>query len=427
MIIKASELFSRKYKDALKAVINHEYTFYTFSGGRSSLKSSFISLVIIILVVMFPFVNVIVFRKVSNTLYDSVYSQLVWAIDKLCLGSKFICTKSPMRIYYKPTGQLILFRGVDNPSRIKSIKLKRGYFAIAWYEESTEFTPEEVRSVNQSVMRGGDRFWIFDSFNPPMSSNNWKNAEVLENKPNRFYLHTTLYDSPVEWIGQPALDEAEWLKKVNKKLFDNEIMGLATGTGLQIFDNVVEKEITDQQIRNFDYRFHGMDWGFYPHPWAFGSYAYDVNKQDLYIYDEMKLWRKGNEQSSIELFKHFIDGQRWRWYALDKPRAPAELPIMINADAAEPKSVSDFRAYGWRMRAPDKDRDYAFKWLQTRAHIYIDRKRCPEAWSEFTKYEHTVDHNGRIIDDYPDAPVQGDDIISTARYALEPVYKKRGM
>ena len=196
MNLKASELFARSYKEPLEIIMRHEYSFYTFAGGRGSLKSSFVSLMIIILVCTFDFVNVLVVRKVADTLRDSVYAQLQWAIEKLGLEEYFICTVSPMRITYKPTGQLILFRGVDKPTKLKSIKLKRGYFAVAWYEESTEFTPEEVRSVNQSLIRGGGehaKYWFFDSFNPPVSVNNWKNKDLLINKPNRYIHRSTMY------------------------------------------------------------------------------------------------------------------------------------------------------------------------------------------------------------------------------------------
>ena len=212
MNLKASKLIGKNFAEAFKAVMNREYRFYTFAGGRGSLKSSFISVVIIILIIMFKFVNVLVLRKVSNTLLDSVYAQLQWAIELLGVEDSFKCTTSPMKIIYTPTGQTILFRGVDKPTKIKSIKLKSGYFAVTWYEESTEFTPEEIRSVNQSVMRGGGmdgKYWIFDSFNPPVSARNWKNRDLLVEKANRYIHRSTIFEAPVQWVGTAALEEAE--------------------------------------------------------------------------------------------------------------------------------------------------------------------------------------------------------------------------
>ena len=123
MNLKASKLIGKNFAEAFKAVMNHEYRFYTFAGGRGSLKSSFISVVIILLIVQFKFVNVLVLRKVSNTLLDSVYAKLQWAIELLGVEDSFNCTTSPMKIIYTPTGQTILFRGVDKPTKIKSIKL----------------------------------------------------------------------------------------------------------------------------------------------------------------------------------------------------------------------------------------------------------------------------------------------------------------
>ena len=122
----------KKYHKVLYDIINHKYTHYWFKGGRGSTKSSFISLMIPILMIINPTVNALVLRKVGNTLKDSVYNQILWAIDTLGLNALFKTTISPLSITYIPTKQQIFFRGSDEPLKIKSIKAKNGYIGIVW-------------------------------------------------------------------------------------------------------------------------------------------------------------------------------------------------------------------------------------------------------------------------------------------------------
>ena len=413
MNLKASELISRNFFSVLKSILKQEYRFYTFAGGRGSLKSSFLSITIILLIMQFRFVNVLVLRKVSNTLLDSVYAQLLWAISMLGVDDYFKCTTSPMKIIYTPTGQTILFRGVDKPTKIKSIKLKTGYFAVAWYEESTEFTPEEVRSVNQSIMRGGGldgKFWIFDSFNPPVSARNWKNRDLLEAKANRLIHRSTIYEAPPEWVGTAALEEAEHLRITNPRMYENEILGIATGTGKNVFENVILREITDEEINGFEWIYRGVDWGYYPDPFAYCEMCYDAKERRLFIYKGFSLLRSSNENTQDELIKHGVH--------TDDP---------IVADNSN-KDIADFRAWGWNMRAAEKGQgsvEYGFKWLQSLTEIVIDPVRVPEAAAEFTEYEHETDKSGNVLSGYPQG--QADHYMAATRYSMEPVWKRRGM
>ena len=125
-------------------------------GGRGSAKSSFISIEIILLLLKIPDIHVCVFRKVGNTLRSSVYAQICWAIAQLGLTSRFRCTVSPMECTYIPTGQKIMFFGMDDPGKVKSIKVPFGYIGIDWFEELDQFDgPEQIRNVEQSTLRGG--------------------------------------------------------------------------------------------------------------------------------------------------------------------------------------------------------------------------------------------------------------------------------
>ena len=197
--------------------------------------------------------NAVVLRKVANTLYDSVYNQLLWGIHKLGVEQYWKVSKSPMEMVYLPTGQKIIFRGADDPLKLKSTKFKIGYCKYIWYEEASEFFGmEEIRNINQTFMRGGSEYIVFYSYNPPKSVNNWVNAEALEKRPDKL-LHTSTYLTvPKEWLGEQFFLEAEHLKKTNELAYRNEYLGEATGTGGAIFTNLELRSITNEEKKHFD-------------------------------------------------------------------------------------------------------------------------------------------------------------------------------
>lgn len=423
MIKKTSELFPKNFNALFRSVLKNEYTEYVLPGGRDSCKSSFISIAIRVLMRMNPNVSCLTVRKVADTLRDSVYTQLLWADGMLGLGNK--STTSPMQI--RNGTQAVLFRGSDKAKKIKGIKVEKGYIGIIWFEEVTEFRPDEVRSILQSAMRGGDKFWVFYSYNPPINKSNWCNKELTLEKPNRITCKSTYLTVPREWIGEKALEEAEWLKENNYRLYQNEYLGEQTGSGLDVFENVQDRRLTDNEIGKFDYFFHGVDWGYFPDPWAFCSMAYNPHTRELFIFDELDAKKKGNKETSDMLLKYLQDSNHWKWYNHSKPESPAEVGIKLVPDSAEPKSIADYRAEGWHCHAPTKTglRDYSFKWLQSLTHIYIDRKRCPKTWAEFTDYHSDTDKNGNIISSYPEG--QADHLIACVRYAMEEIYKRKGL
>ena len=138
--------------------------------------------------------NAVVLRKIGNTLEASVFNQIIWAIDKLGVSEYWQIKKSPMEIIYLPFGTKIIFRSSDDPIKLKSIKFIKGYAKYIWYEEVTEFFGmEEIRNINQSLLRGGIKFAVFYTYNPPKSMNNWVNVEVLEDD-KIIVLSTCTYD-----------------------------------------------------------------------------------------------------------------------------------------------------------------------------------------------------------------------------------------
>lgn len=409
-------------------ILKHEKERYTFTGGRASTKSSFISIVIVVLITMFPKLNALVVRKTAKTLRRSVFEQIVWAIDKLHLRytkerkTGFKIPKSEVSAlpitYIRKDGtkQQIIFAGCDDPEKIKSIKVSQGYFGILWVEEKTEFTPADLQNVRISALRGGDTFYIFESYNPPSAARHWCNREAATYDPNRVVIHTTYLDIPPEWLGAAILHDIEQTKATNKRAYENIYLGLATGSGQNIFENVELREITDDEIKAFDFLYCGIDWGYYPDPFAFSVSSYNAPKQELFIFDELYLNKRGNYDAFQDLTKHMeIAGLD---IANDR----------ITADSAEPKSIADFRSWGGNVRGAIKgigSRDTSFKWLQGLKKIVIDPRRCPRMADEFTLYEHEIDkRTGEIMSGYPDG--QPDHGIDTIRYALEGVYRHAG-
>lgn len=387
------------------------HTYYDLYGGRGSTKSSFIGVELPMGVMQDPLANAVVFRKTGNTIGTSVFEQVLWGIDALGVNDLWKATTSPYKLTYRPTGQVILFRGLDKAKKLKSIKVAHGYLKFLWFEELDEFSgEEEIRSVQQSVMRGGPKFVVFKSFNPPISRMNWANQYVLT--PRRSALrHMSCYtDVPPEWLGEQFLDDAEALKESNPRAYAHEYLGIPVGTGGEVFDNLDIREIPDDELKHFDNIYMGIDWGWFPDPYHWSKMHFDSNRRILYIYDEYR----ANKQSNLET---------WNALTLLKGVTGQDL---ITADCAEPKSVGDYRSYGSLCRPAIKGPDsvrYGIKWLQSLKSIVIDPQRCPHTAREFQNYEYERTDDGEIVSGYPDADNHS---IDSVRYAMERVWKRKG-
>ena len=384
---------------------------YWLKGGRGSTKSSFISLVIVRGLLSDPNANAIIYRKVGNTIKDSVYSQMLWAIDQLQLAPWFQAKVSPFELIYKPTGQRVLFRGADDPLKSKSIKLQHGYFRYLWFEELSEFRGmEDIRTIKQSVFRGVDRGVTLYSYNPPKSAQNWVNTEALKSVTGRLVHHSTYLDVPKAWLKEAFISEAERLAQSNERAYRNEYMGEVTGTGGTVFDNLVLREISADEISGFSAVYAGMDFGWFPDPLHFVRCAYDPARRRLCIFDEYRTVKTSNADV-------------YRILTEQKQLTAAEEVI---ADSAEMKSVNDMRSYGMRCVAATKGPGSvraSMRWLQALNEIIIDPARCPEAAKEFSQYEYERTRDGEFVDAYPDA---NNHAIDAVRYALNRVWLRAG-
>lgn len=407
MEINIADRIARSFDSVFWDVQVHGHTFYWLPGGRGSTKSSFVGIEVPLLLMQHPQCHAVVLRKVGNTIKNSVYPQIQWGIEQLCVADRFKCITSPHEITYKATGQKILFFGIDDPMKVKSIKLPFGYVGIVWYEELDQFSGmEEIRNLNQSLLRGGETYWVFASYNPPKSRNNWVNEEILNEYPDRLVHKTTYLDVPREWLGEQFLLEAEKLKAKNETAYNHEYLGEVTGTGGAVFENVEDMVMTDEMISQFDRRYYGLDFGFAVDPLAFVAMHYDAKHEDLYIFDEI-YQQKLTNSNAAQLILRKIGSQH------------------IMADSAEPKSIAEMKAAGLFIsgakKGPDSV-DYGVKWLQGRRRIYIDKRRAPNAYREFVSYEYERNRAGQYISAYPDA---NNHAIDAVRYGLWRVMQRQ--
>lgn len=381
---------------------------YVFEGGRGGLKSSFVAFKIVELIKNNPQMHACITRQVAGTLKDSVYANMKWAINELGLMEEFECKVSPLEIKYIKTGQTIYFRGLDDETKLKSIKPEFGYIGILWKEEKDQMKGDaQERSVNQSVLRGGDESYDFSSYNPPKSKSNWVNRIKLVPNPKRVIHHSSYLEAPAEWLGQKFIDDAAHLKEINPEAYEHEYLGVPNGDGGNVFEYLEIRDIADEEVSRMDRIFAGVDYGWYPDAFCYLRTYYDSAREKIYLIDELYVNKWSNSKTAEWIKKKGYDDY-----------------TMI-CDSAEPKSVNDFRDAGLPARGAIKGPgsiEYGFKFLQTKT-IVIDPKRTPNAYKEITEYEYDRDKEGNVISGYPDG---NDHAISALRYAYEPLFNRRG-
>lgn len=406
MNVKISEIIAPSFYKIHKDIKEELHTHYWLKGGRGSTKSSFVSIEIILGMMKDYNANAVVLRKVGETLEDTVYSQLIWAIEKLGVSQYWEYKKSPLKLIYKTTGQEIKFRSANNKEdyrKLKSTKFIKGYCKYIWYEETDEFfSAEEIRKINQSLMRGGKKFFVFYTYNPPKSINSWVNSEVILVRPDKLVHSSTYLDVPPEWLGKQFIIEAKELEKTNELAYRNEYLGEPTGTGGAVFTNLTIRRISDEEINIFDNIADGLDFGYAVDPLAYGQNHFDRMRKRLFIFNEIYKVGMSNKKLWEEIIKVKIGRSN------------------ITADSAEPKSIDELNSYGKiRVKGAKKGPDsveYGIKWLQSLNEIIIDPVRCPNTAREFTTYEYEKDKFGNFKSKYPD---ENNHTIDMTRYSRE--------
>lgn len=398
-----------------------------FTGGRGSLKSSAYSVFTILGMERDAkeaayrykmgdqkwrsyLTHAMCIRKIGSDLATSIFEQMEWAIHKLNLAQNYTITRSPLRIRRDKTGQTILFRGLDDPTKLKSLKGGPwGFFRYLIFEECDQLDGmPEIRSVKQSVLRGGHRFHTFYCYNPPETSANWINAEMAMDVPGRKVYKSNYLSVPRDWLGENFFTEAEILRKQNERAYRHEYLGEVTGNGGSVFPNVVAREITDEELARYDRILLGLDFGFSLDPSVFTAMYYDQNHHRIIIFDE--------------IYKHNLRNIELAEMIKAKPYVSFNY---IMCDSAEPKSIADLEAFGVNALPVVKtERRFGYKWLQSLNEIVIDPNRTPNVFREFTQAEYGKTKSGQFISKYPEVD---DHCQDSVRYATSEIAAGSGL
>lgn len=409
--VRISEVINDNFHEFWRVSKEHQYLKYVLKGGRGSAKSTHIGFRVIMDVMKYP-VSALVVRKVGNTLSESVYEQLKECAEILGVYQYFEFKVSPLQIIYKPRGNKIIFRGADDPMKIKSLKVAKYPVSILWVEELAEFkTEEEIQTIEQSVLRAelpeGLHYSFFYSYNPPKRKQSWVNKKYnTHTLPKNTYVHHSTYlENP--YTSKETIEEANELKARDEYKYRWLFLGEPIGSGVVPFSNLVFRRITDEEINTFDNIRQGCDWGYATDPLAFVRLHYDKTRSKIFFMDEVYGVKMFNKDLANVLKKKGYDR------------------IRTTADSAEPKSISEMKAeYDCNFKGAKKGQgsvEYGETWLDSLEEIVIDPERTPNIAREFENIDYQTDKDGN-----PKARLEDKDnhTIDATRYALEDDMKK---
>lgn len=380
---------------------NFKGRYNVIKGSRASKKSKTTALRWIYLMMKYDKSNLLVIRKTYRTLKDSCWTDLKWATRRLEVENLWSFKESPLEATYLPTGQKILFRGLDDPLKVTSITVDYGYLCWAWLEEAFEVNSEADFDTLDESIRGELppnlwKQWVI-SFNP-WNERHWLKKKFFDVSNPDILAQTTNYTCN------------EWLDEADKRLFENmkinnprryNVAGLGNWgiTEGLVYDNV-----------HIDYRFEltdmvnyktvcGMDFGYTNDPTAFFIGFLDEKNKALYIWDE--LYEKGLTNRMI----------------YDRLVSMGYGKESIVCDSAEPKSIAELRGYGLRAKAAVKGKDsisHGIQYIQGLT-IYI-HPRCVNFITEIQNYTFDKDKLGNAINQ----PIDDfNHLMDAMRYALE--------
>ena len=394
-------------------------------GGRGSLKSSWASIELVNHIETHPTEHAAAIMKRKVSLRDAVYAQVVWAIHELGLDDEYEMPVSTLKIRRKSTGQLIFFAGCDDPHKSKGLKPPFGHIGFAWFEECDQFRGmAEIRTVLQSVARGGDRTVRVYTYNPPRTRDNWANREADRRRDAGEEVFDSCYtDAPPEWLGAQFIEDAEALREADEQAYRHEYLGEPVGYGGQVFDRVEFREVTDAEIATFERLRAGQDFGWFPDPWAFTLSEWQPGRHRVVTFAE----DGGNRLQPTEQAARIRELLTWSdgTGPDGSPRAPAYHRLRVLSDDAAPDHIQAQRDEGVRAEAAGKGglRDMSYRFLQSVTWV-IDPARCPNLAREVREAEFELDPTtGEYSGDYPDG---NDHWIDATRYALMDVVTRRG-
>jgi len=402
--IRLPEVVGRGYK----TFWNFKGRYRVVKGSRASKKSKTTALWYITNLIKYPEANLLVVRKTYRTLKDSCFTELKWAARRLGVEEHFIFKESPLEITYKPTGQKIYFRGLDDPLKVTSVTVDVGCLCWMWIEEAYEIMKEDDFNILDESIRGECPEGLFKqitiTFNP-WNERHWLKKRFFDAKDDEDILAITTNYLCNEWLDKADLKVFETMKKQNPRRY--AVAGLG-GWGVVdglVYENWKEEYFELEQVRQYKSAF-GLDFGYTNDPSAFFVGFLDAENKRLYVYDEFYNPGMSNRKIADEIASMGYSKEH------------------ITADSAEPKSIDELKGYGLRVKGAKKGKDSianGIQWIQD-LEIII-HPRCVNFLTEISNYTWDVDKFGnklnKPIDDF-------NHLMDAMRYALEKYIKKNG-
>ena len=396
---------ANKVGKGYKEFWNFKGRYRVVKGSRGSKKSTTISMWIIYNMMKYPLANTLVVRRVFNTHKDSTYTQLKWASNNLGVSHLWKFSKSPLEATYIPTGQKILFRGLDDPMSITSITVEHGHLCWCWFEEAFQVMNEDdFNKIDMSIrgeMPPGYFKQITLSFNP-WSEKHWLKKRFFDVKDNDILASTTTYKCN-EYLGEDDIQVFEKMRLNNPRRYNIEGLGnwgIAEGLVYENFEEL-EFDIEDIKRRSNIKSAFGLDFGYTNDPSAFICTLVDLDNKEIYIFDEH--YQKAMTNKMIS------DMIKYKGYSKE----------MIIADSSEPKSIDDIQRNGiYRILPAKKGKDSILNGIQfiQDFKIYVHPK-CENTIVELSNYVWSNKEGVNInkpIDEY-------NHLMDALRYALEPI------
>lgn len=384
-----------------KTFWNFKGRYRVVKGSRASKKSKTTALWFIYNMMKLPGANLLVIRKTYRTLKDSCFTELKWAINRLGVNRWWEIKESPLEMTYKPTGQKIYFRGLDDPLKVTSITVENGALCWGWIEEAYEITNESDfdtldESIRGEVPEGLFKQWTF-TLNP-WNERHWIKKRFFDAEPNEDILALTTNYLCNEWLDDADKKVFETMRKNNPRRYQVAGLGAWGIVDGLVYENWTERAFSLDEVRNCKSAF-GLDFGYTNDPSAFFVGFLDLEGKRLYVWDEF--YEKGLSNKKIA---DLIVKMGYR-----KER--------ITADSAEPKSIDELDTLGLRVSAAKKGKDSilnGIQWIQD-LEIVI-HPRCVNFVTEVSNYTWDTDKFGnklnRPIDDF-------NHLMDAMRYALE--------
>lgn len=396
-ITRLSDIVLPAYKEFWKT----KKTYVICKGSRGSGKSKHAALWHIHHMMKYPLSNTLVVRKVERTLRDSCFSDLRWAINRMGVENYWKATVNPLELTYLPTGQKIIFRGLDSPFKITSISVPHGILNFMWLEEFFEIMKEEDFDILDESIRGTlpEGYWkrITATFNP-WSERHFAKARFFDKQADNVLAMTTTYrDNP--YLSKTDIELFDQMRIRNPRRYRVAGLGeFGIAEGL-IYENWREESFTLEDVKHYKSAF-GLDFGYTNDPSAFFVGFLDLQGKKLYVWDEFYEKALSNKKIYEKITTAGYGKER------------------IIADCAEPKSIDEIKTLGVRrITGAKKGKDSinnGIQWIQDLQIIV--HPRCVNFLTEISNYTWASDKFGNKlnvpIDDF-------NHLMDAMRYALE--------